>query len=143
VGKIKILLAFFISFLFGFVFQVPRNTLLACGLTGAVGYISFTLIGLSQPLLLATLLAAMIIGILGELFARIYKTPVTIFVTVGFIPLVPGLKAYNTILALTNGEFTQGIELGLQTLFTAGAIALGISVISSVARMLKERARIN
>jgi uncharacterized membrane protein YjjB (DUF3815 family) len=139
----KVVLAFFISLLFGLIFQVPRKALLACGLTGAAGYIGFTLISLTQPSLLATLLAAMMVGILGEIFARFYKTPVTIFVTVGFIPLVPGLKAYNTILALTNGEFNLGIELGLSTLFTAGAIALGISVISAVARMLKERAKVN
>ncbi|MDW7675961.1 MAG: threonine/serine exporter family protein [Bacillota bacterium] len=137
----KIILAFFISLLFGLIFQVPRNTLIACGVTGALGWIGYSLIITSQPPLLATLFSAMIIAILGEIFARIYKTPVTIFVIVGFIPLVPGLKAYNTILALTNGEVSTGIELGLQTLFTAGAIAVGISIISSVARVLKEKAR--
>lgn len=135
----RVLLAFFISLLFGLIFQVPKKSLIAGGFTGAVGFASFTLIGEYQPPILATLLASIIIGVLGEIFARIYKMPVTVFVTVGFIPLVPGLRAYNTILALTNGQFGQGIEQGLQTLFTAGAIALGISIVSAISRVIKKQ----
>ena len=135
------LYAFFISLLFGLIFQVPRKSLVAGGFVGAFGWWSYSTLTLWQAPLLATLLAAIFVGIWGEIFARIYKMPVTIFVIVGFIPLVPGVKAYNTILLLTNGEYNQGMELGLQTIATACAIGLGLSIVSSLARVFKESLR--
>lgn len=134
----EVLLAFIIAFVFGMIFQVPKNTLLACGLTGAIGWLSFMIVDSWQTTLMATLFAAITVGVCGEIFARVYKTPVTVFVIVGFIPLVPGSKAYNTILLLTGGEFGAGMELGLQTIFTACAIGLGLSITSSFTRIFKQ-----
>lgn len=129
-------LAFLISMLFGVLFQIPKRTLLAAGITGAMGWLFYSILITSQPEIIATLLAAGLIGVLGELFARIYKTPVTVFVVVGFIPLVPGLRAYATILSFTEGNFSQGLQTGIETMFIASAIALGITIVSSISRII-------
>ncbi|WP_240503563.1 threonine/serine exporter family protein [Natranaerobius trueperi] len=131
--------AFFISFFFGVYFQNPKRTLISAGLTGVIGWSVFEILYSFESELFSVLMASVIIAILSEIFARIHKTPVTVFIIVGFIPLVPGVRAYNTILEFSRGNLDKGLELTIETFFIACAIALGISIISSIARILKEQ----
>ena len=43
----------------------------------------------------SNLLGALCVGILGLVFARIKKCPVTVFNIPGVVPLVPGVPAYQ------------------------------------------------
>ena len=51
------------------------------------------------------------------------------------MPLVPRGGAYYTMEYLVAGDTALAIETGLHTLFVAGAIAMGIVLVASVARM--------
>ncbi|MGF7186555.1 uncharacterized membrane protein YjjB (DUF3815 family) [Desulfitispora alkaliphila] len=133
----EFVLAFIISMLFGVIFYIPIRTLGTAGFTGLAGWTTFKVLDLYQSNLLAILVAAIVIGLLSEFFARVHKTPVTVFVVVGFIPLVPGLRAYNAVISFSEGRFDQGLQLAVETVFIACAIALGISIVSSIARIIK------
>jgi len=52
----------------------------------------------------ATFAASILIGIMGEIFAKKLKNPSTIFTIPGIIPLVLGITAYKTIKALIEGN---------------------------------------
>ena len=82
------------------------------------------------------LLAAIVTSILAEIFARILKTPATVLLIIGIIPLVPGGGAYYTMEYLVGGETQLAMETGIHTLFVAGAIAMGIVLVSSMTRIL-------
>ena len=87
--------------------------------------------GISQ-LVLATIVTAT----LAEIFARVLKTPATVLLIIGIIPLVPGGGIYYTMEALVNGDMAMFARFGLETVASAGAIAVGSSLVSAVTRIL-------
>lgn len=87
----QLLLSFIASALFGMIFNIPKKLLINSGFVGMVGwmvYFFFAEHHLNN--VLATFIAAFFVALLSNLFARLYKTPATIFSVSGIIPLVPG-----------------------------------------------------
>lgn len=127
--------AFLACAAFCFVFELRRwRFILSASFTGAVAWLVYLLLegwGNVTQFLLATVAAAA----LAEVFARIYKTPATVFLIIGIIPLVPGGGIYYTLEALINGDMPLFVQLGMETAASAGAIAVGSSLVSSVARI--------
>ena len=73
--------------------------------------------------------------------AFIYKIgPLTIniFLIIGIIPMVPGGGIYYTMEALLNGNMQQFVSQGIKTAASAGAIAVGCSLVSSIVRMVRK-----
>ena len=120
---------------FCFIFELRRRWhILSAAATGAVAWLVYlSLPGFTDVTryLLATIVAAA----LAEIFARIYKTPATVFLIIGIIPLVPGGGIYYTMEALINGDLPLFVRNGMETVASAGAIAVGCSLVSSVARI--------
>ncbi len=81
-------------------------------------------------------IASVIASAYSEIMARVLKTPVTTFIICAIIPLVPGGGMYNTMLESVQGNVNASLILGLQTLYIAGTIAVGIFSVSSIARIL-------
>ena len=61
---------------------------------------------------------------------------ITVYLVISYIPLVPGGGAYYTMEYLVGGETQLAMETGIHTLFVAGAIAMGIVLVSSMTRIL-------
>lgn len=135
-------LHFLLSFLgtmgFSIIFNVPRKSLFYCGLCGAMGWTLYKILSnLGSSPVNANLIASICVASVGEVLARINKTPVTVFVIPGIICLVPGYGVYRTMFSLIQDDFSAGLEIGFQTLFVAGSIATGVILISTVARIIK------
>ena len=60
----------------------------------------------------------------------------TVLLIIGIIPLVPGGGIYYTMEALVNGDMAMFARFGLETVASAGAIAVGSSLVSAVTRIL-------
>ncbi len=143
-----LILHFIFSFLgtvgFAVVFNAPKKSLIYSGLCGGIGWTIYTVLEPLASPAHANLIAAISVATLGEVFARVNKTPVTAFVIPGILPLVPGFGIYNTMLNLLQNNFELGLSLGINTIFNSGAIAIGIILVSSVAKILKrESIKIN
>ena len=54
-----------------------------------------------------------------------FKAPVTGFLTIGILPLVPGGGIYYTMEYCVSGQTSQFIETGIHTFAIAGALAVG------------------
>ena len=121
---------------FCFIFELRRWWyIVSAAATGAVAWLVYlSLPGLTDVnrYLLATIAAAA----LSEIFARLYKTPATVFLIIGIIPLVPGGGIYYTMEALINGDLPLFVRYGMETAASAGAIAVGCSLVSSVSRLI-------
>lgn len=121
---------------FAVLFNAPPRVLPFCGLIGGAAFAArwtLQLLGLSADL--GTLLGAMLVALLGEWGARRYKTPALVFKVTGFIPFVPGVLAYRTVLELLNGDYLAGLDAGFHAVIRAGAIAGGIGTITALFRM--------
>ena len=125
---------------FSVIFEEKRlRIILSCSATGFVAWLTYLLFGfLGASIRMQTVryfLAAVVVALLSEMFARIHKSPATLFLTIGIIPLVPGAGIYYTMEALLNGSLSLFARRGLETAACAGAIAVGCSLVSSVFRM--------
>lgn len=123
------------TFGFAILFNGPKNCLIKASVCGMMGWIVNVL---SENLLgsptLSTFLGAITVGVMGEIFAKLFKKPATMFIIPGVIPLVPGAGMYYTMLSLITGEFNETARLGSETVFTAFLIAIAIIISSSLSK---------
>lgn len=93
-------IAFIIAFCWGILFGSPKRALYAAGLLGGMGHcIRFILLQLHIGLITATLVGAVMIGIVGIFAARKVDSPPVVFTMPACITMIPGMYAYKTMLA--------------------------------------------
>lgn len=120
----------------GIVFNIQRNHLVLAAIGGTLGWATYLLCHFESDVL-CYFVAALVISLYGEIMARFCKAPVTSFLTVAVIPMVPGGGMYYTMEYCIRGETELFATTGLHTLAIAGAIALGIVTVSSLVRLWK------
>ena len=126
------------SFCFGVIFNIKGKKLIFASLGGGLGwfvyslclYFNFSDIG-------SLFIASIIFSIYSEVLARVLKTPVTIIVICCLIPLVPGAGMYNTMYEVITGNINDSLTLAINTIASAGTLALGIIFVSTITRLFK------
>ena len=127
---------------FGTVLGVPRKFLLWAGIDGALGWMTYLLVFHSTSLVVfGSIVGAVVISTGAHICARIFKTPVTLFLIPANMTLVPGAGMYRIVYNILNSENGMANFYLLQTLQVAGVIALAIFIVnvifSSVATLKK------
>lgn len=131
----QLLYAFLATIGFAVIFNSPKDTIIKSGLAGTVGWLVYYLTNeLTGSPIAGSFLGASTVGLLGEIFAKIFKKPSTTFTIPGIIPLVPGAGIYYTMLSLTEKQFLEAADSGSQTILVSVALASGIIVSSSINR---------
>ncbi len=128
---ISLISAFISTIGFSIVFHVQRKHLLICGTVGALGWFIYLVsikFGLTD--VLATFLASLVVTQLSYFLSRKRKTPVTVFLIAGIIPLVPGLGLYRTMSAILESNYNQAVNYATLTFEIAGVIAGAIVIVS-------------
>ncbi|MDD5938135.1 MAG: threonine/serine exporter family protein [Clostridiales bacterium] len=130
------LYAFVASAGFAVMFNIHGAGILICSFGGGLGWLVYLL---SAPILQSEIsqsfVAAITISAYAEIMARIRKCPVTGYLLVASFPLVPGGGIYYTMEHAINGETEQFLASFLHTLGVAGALAVGVLLVSSLVRM--------
>ncbi len=140
----ELILALVASVAFGCLYNVPLRSLLVGGLAGMCSWLGLRLVmGAGGGTIMATLVGALSVGIVGEWAARHLRAPASIFILPGIVPLVPGAVAYSAMLAFLRGDVGVGATRTLETVFSAGAIAAGLIITGSLARVLTSAPRQN
>ncbi|MCF0149108.1 MAG: threonine/serine exporter family protein [Clostridium sp.] len=132
---LEVLSAFIAAFAFGIVFNIKGKNLFFAAICGALGWFVYKLslfFGYSD--ITSLFLASLALSIYSEIFARILKTPVTTFVIAALIPLVPGGGMYYTMVEAITGDIMKSLEIGIKTIASAGALALGIILVSTLTK---------
>jgi len=134
--------AFVATFGFGIIYNAPKESLIASGITGGVGWIISDIINsiFGAPIFIGTTVAAFSIALMSQLWARRLYMPVTIFAIPAIIPLVPGGTAYNAMRAFVEGRIPMGMDYLVEVILTAGALALGLTVNSAVFQVFSPKA---
>ena len=117
--------AFWASVAFGLVYNIHGGGILICGLGGALGWLVYLLMQqLPTGNILAAFIAAAAIAVFSECMARLRRCPVTGYLQVALLPLVPGSGIYYAMRYCVAGEN----ELFLSTLFNTFGMAASLAV---------------
>ena len=132
---IQLLSALCGSFGFALIFRLRGKSILYATLGGMLTW-GVYLIGasLGENLFLLKIVAAAFADFYSEIMARMCKMPSTSFLAPSIIPLVPGGSLYYTLLYLIGKEEQKSSEAGVNTLLTAGGIAVGVVLVSVIVR---------
>jgi uncharacterized membrane protein YjjB (DUF3815 family) len=121
---------------FGLLFNVPRRALMACCITGGIGRVVRLLcMSAGISIEVGSFIGAMAVAAAGYGFARVYRMPRTIFTVTGVIPMVPGVPAFSSMLALASGDIDTGIAASVQTILIGGGLALGLTTVRVLTRI--------
>ncbi|MDR3243001.1 MAG: threonine/serine exporter family protein [Clostridiales Family XIII bacterium] len=131
------LFAFFSTLGFCLLFHVPKKHIIAASLIGACGFSLYQyILATGYSVIAASLPAACLVAVLGEIFSRAGKDATTLFIIPGIVPLVPGAGMYNTMVNLLAEDFSGAASTGLQTFIVAGGIAVSLVVVASFTRII-------
>lgn len=122
---------------FCIIFNIKGKNVFYTSFGGGLGWFTYLLLqNLHFSNTFSLFLSSVVLGIYSEILARILKAPVTTFVICALIPLVPGSGMYYTMLETIQGNIYRSLQLGIETIFSAGALAVGIVFVSSITKLL-------
>ena len=128
--------AFTSSFFFALLYEGKMRLAIVSAFCGLLGKLIFDMMD-GVNIVLQFFVPTVIMCIYAEIFARVCKVPVMVITTIGILPIVPGMRFYNTIDSLLNSHVADFYSYGVDTLLSMGAMAIGLVLVSSFARMLK------
>ncbi|MFE0101415.1 threonine/serine exporter ThrE family protein [Streptomyces sp. NPDC059009] len=135
---VQILASMALSLAFAILLQQERNTVLAVTLNGGVAWIMYGALAqtnLKLSPVAATAIAAGLVGLFGQLFARYRFTSSMPYVTAAIGPLLPGSATYFGLLALAQNDMNRGLGSLTKAVATALAIAIGVNLGSEISRL--------
>ena len=129
--------AFLASVAFGLVYNIHGLGILICGLGGALGWLVYLLVQLLPAgNILAAFVAAAAIAVFSECMARLRRCPVTGYLQVALLPLVPGSGIYYAMRHCVAGATSLFLSTLLNTFGMAASLAVGAMLASTVLRIL-------
>ena len=122
---------------FFIVFNIHGMGGFLCALGGMLTWLSYRLLGeLGCGNIMAYFFATMVGALYAEIMARIRKFPAISYLVISLFPLIPGAGVYYTTNYLVRGDMTSFSQKGMETLAVAGALAVGILLISTIFRFM-------
>ncbi|NLC44322.1 MAG: threonine/serine exporter [Clostridiales bacterium] len=129
---------------FGIMFNIRGVSLILAALNAGLGFFFYsitTVYGYESHI--GMLVASISMSICAEILARKRKTPASVFLVPALIPVVPGGAIFQFALNLLEGNNELAFSYGIKTILEAGALAIGIILVSSltkvIIRMLNKR----
>lgn len=134
---VEFLLGFVSCLGFGYIFNCPTKAILKGCVAGGFGWVTYKMIfQLGYGPIIATFIGALVISIICEIYARVYKDAVTVFALPAILPLVPGAGLYYTMLYFIQNHYDLALAKGVETLGNAVAIAIALLIVSSITRFV-------
>jgi uncharacterized membrane protein YjjB (DUF3815 family) len=122
---------------FGVLFNIKGKNLIFAAIGGFfTWYIYLVSLDFNSSNIFGLFVASFSAGLYSEALARILKSPVTTFSICSIITLVPGGGMYYTMLESIQGNINKSLSTGLETLSSAGAIAIGILLASTITKLI-------
>ena len=121
---------------FTLIFNIHGLGKLIAGVGGALSWLVYLLAGST---IFAAFLAAAAIGVFAEVMSRVRRCPVTGYVLVALLPLVPGGGVYYAMRHCVAGETGEFLNTLLHTFGMAAALAVGAMLASSAFRAIFPR----
>ena len=95
---IQVIAAFIGVCCYGFSTETPRRFIVYAGIGGGFAWMCYLIaFDWLQSVVFANFIGAFSVGIYSHVMARKMKTPVTVFLLGGILPLVPGRQIYQMV----------------------------------------------
>ncbi|GAA5416021.1 hypothetical protein Pryu01_01053 [Paraliobacillus ryukyuensis] len=137
----QLVTSFFAAAAFAVIFNAPKKALIQCGIVGMLGWLVYTICTMQNvDAAIATMASSVLVAVLSQFCAKLYKTPIIIFTVSGIIPLVPGGLAYDAMRQFVENDYNMAVQLAAKAFLISGAIALGLvfsEIINQVIRKMK------
>ena len=142
--------SFLSSISFAIICNVPKRSIPMGGIVGMLGWMGYILLSMNgYGVFLASVVCSLLLAFAGQIAARIFKMPLTIFYVPGLVPIVPGISAFQAFRHLTLNDYHAAAMGFLNVGYCAIGIACGIvisdilfNMILGVYRLKKRKARI-
>ena len=128
---------------FAILLQQSRATVLFATLNGGVAWVIYASIAVTAEgsTVMATAVAAGLVGLFGQLIARYEHTSSLPYVTAAIGPLLPGSATYFGVLAIAQNNLDQGFASLAKAAALALAIAIGVNLGGELARLFMQAPR--
>lgn len=137
------IIAIFASLGFGVIFNIRGRKLIFAALGGGLSWFCYLFLEkINVSTIFSMFICSIIFSIYSEICARFLKTPVTTLIICALIPLVPGSGMYYTMNETIRGNIHGAVELGLNTLYSAGCLALGVIFVSTITKQVTNLKRV-
>lgn len=122
---------------FAMVFNVPVRALRYCALLAAIGHGSrMLMVHFGMNIELASLLASIMIGVIGINWSRWLLAHPKVFTVAAVIPMFPGISAYTAMISVveishmgyTEALMSTMVTNFLKASFIVGALSIGLSL---------------
>lgn len=121
---------------FTFLFNIHGKGAILCAIGGVITWVTYRLTSHFTGDIAAYLIATMISALYSEIMARIRKYPAISYLVISIIPLLPGAGIYYTMQHAVRGDMSSFANEGTYTIAIAGAMAVGILMISTIYRLI-------
>jgi uncharacterized membrane protein YjjP (DUF1212 family) len=126
---VAIIAAAAVSATFALSLAVPRDVLFPAALGGALIWVVYVLaLGVEVPSVLAAAIAAILIGLLGNLLARRRRAAALPYVVPAIAPLLPGTMLYRGMIELNTGAPQVGVLSLIGAISVALALGAGVNL---------------
>lgn len=125
---------------FSIYFNVHGKGLWLCALGGFLTWAVYLIAErLGCGIIACNFWASIMAAAYSEIMARIRKYPAISYLVVSAFPLLPGAGIYYTMSYILQGEMDLAYSRGMQTAGIAGAMAVGILLVSTIVRLITQR----
>jgi len=121
---------------FAIQFNIHGPGVFVCALGGVLAWSAYLIcIDLGHSPVFANLIGGLTASVYAETMARIRKYPAISYLVIAIFPLIPGAGVYYAMNHAVEGNMDLFAQKGMETAAIAGAIALGILLVSTAFRM--------
>ena len=121
---------------FAVIFNIHGPGILVCALGGMIAWTAYLITcDLGGGVVFANFVGGFVAALYAEITARIRHFPAIAYLVVAIFPLIPGAGVYYTMLHAVHNQMTSFANKGMETAAVAGAIALGILLVSTAFRL--------
>lgn len=133
----RLLWSYLASLCFGVLFALRGKKLFVAAFAGLLSWLIYSVgAALLPDAIPAYFCATCGMTLYCELCARALRSPATVFLAPGLIPLVPGSGIYRTMIFCIHGRSVMAGEAVVRTISIAGALAAGIVLVTTVMRLV-------
>ena len=125
---------------FAILFNIHGKGRMVCAIGGTLTWLAYRICqntGIGD--VTANLIGAMVASMYSEIMARVRKYPAISYLVVSLFPLIPGAGVYYSVNFAVRGDVASFTSKLGETGSIAGAMAVGILLVSTIVRIFTDR----
>ncbi len=125
---------------FALIFGVAKKHFAFALISSVLSCLAFELVfALGGGMFMSSFIGAGLAAAYSDIMAHKIKTPATVMIIIGIIPLVPGARLYYTMLGIVRDDMEMFSANGESALLIAAGIAVGILTVTAISKPINAK----